>query len=339
MSEAKHCIFCGKKHEGKTCPPEAFIVMTCIKCNNEIIMPSDAAAMSMSVACGDCNNVDWKVKPATYDIMIKHNPDYGKFCVNMRAFDLKKINSATKYPSILTYHALGDRGCLKEEVLVHFSTDDEVFLSEKIDGTNARIILFPKGMYLIGSREELLYGFGDWIHNTTLDIVDTIKAVADNARRIYWDQLEQAVFVLFGEVYGGKAGTAKNYTKTGKLGFRLFDVMMTTAKEFEDLLDLPVDKIAAWRDNGGQNFACVRTIASVAADIGCLTVPSIIGTCPPQSVQETYDWLKNILPGTTNALLENDALGKPEGVVIRTEQRSKIAKIRFEDYERTLRKK
>jgi hypothetical protein len=257
----------------------------------------------------------------------------------MRAFDLKKINSATKYPSILTYHALGDRGCLKEEVLVPFSADDKVFLSEKIDGTNARIILFPKGAYLIGSREELLFGFGDWIYNTTLDIVNTIRTVADNARRIYWRQLEQSVFVLFGEVYGGKVGTAKNYTKTGKLGFRLFDVIMMEAKEFEDLLDLPIEKIAAWRENGRQNFVGVRTIANVAADIKCSTVPSIIGTCPPQTIQETYGWLKSVLPGTTNALLENDALGKPEGIVIRTEQRSKIAKIRFEDYERTLRKK
>jgi ribosomal protein S27E len=73
MNEAKHCIFCGIKHEGKICPPEAFVVMTCSNCNNEEIMPRDAAAMSMSIACGNCNNVGWKIKPATYIILIMAN--------------------------------------------------------------------------------------------------------------------------------------------------------------------------------------------------------------------------------------------------------------------------
>lgn len=30
--------------------------------------------------------------------------------------DLKKMNSLTKYPSILTYHQLGERGRLTEEL-------------------------------------------------------------------------------------------------------------------------------------------------------------------------------------------------------------------------------
>ena len=63
--------------------------------------------------------------------------------------DLEALNSATKYPSIRTYHALGERGSLTEEVT---GFHGDVVLSEKIDGSNSRIIRLPDGDWLIGSR-------------------------------------------------------------------------------------------------------------------------------------------------------------------------------------------
>ena len=55
-----------------------------------------------------------------------------------RDFDLRKLNSATKYPSIPTYHALGERGMLLDE---HASFDGQSILAtEKVDGTNSRTI-------------------------------------------------------------------------------------------------------------------------------------------------------------------------------------------------------
>jgi hypothetical protein len=60
----------------------------------------------------------------------------------------------TKYPSIPTYHTLGEKGTLLEETV---SFEGEVILTEKVDGTNARIILLPDGSFILGSREELLY--------------------------------------------------------------------------------------------------------------------------------------------------------------------------------------
>lgn len=44
------------------------------------------------------------------------------------------------------------------------------------------------------------------------------------------------------------------------------------------------------------------------------------------------------LPRTRSALDEAGG-GKPEGIVLRTANRSVIAKARFEDYDRTLRRK
>ena len=82
-----------------------------------------------------------------------------------RKMDLDCLNSATKYPSILTYHGLGERGRLTEEVATF---PDMAILTEKVDGTNGRIILPPGDDYFIGSREELLYDSGCAAHPSGL---------------------------------------------------------------------------------------------------------------------------------------------------------------------------
>jgi hypothetical protein len=58
----------------------------------------------------------------------------------------------------------------------------------------------------------------------------------------------------------------------------------------------------------------------------------------PTGVEETSEWLQTILPSTLVALDEN-ASGRPEGVVLRNRDRSVIAKARVEDYARTLRRR
>ncbi|MEM8781093.1 MAG: hypothetical protein AAGF26_19995, partial [Cyanobacteria bacterium P01_G01_bin.49] len=55
--------------------------------------------------------------------------------------DLSKINSLTKYPSIITYHKLDSKnGGLLEEPL---KFQGKLLATEKVDGTNARIICLP----------------------------------------------------------------------------------------------------------------------------------------------------------------------------------------------------
>lgn len=39
---------------------------------------------------------------------------------DIRQVDLGKLNSMAKYPSILTYHALGDKGVLQDTVQIPF---------------------------------------------------------------------------------------------------------------------------------------------------------------------------------------------------------------------------
>ncbi len=72
---------------------------------------------------------------------------------------LPGLNSATKYPSIPTYHALDPKnGNLLEEP-VSFG-HEQVLLTEKVDGTNVRLI-FIHGHWFVGSREELLTHGGE----------------------------------------------------------------------------------------------------------------------------------------------------------------------------------
>src|SRR5262245_53731373 len=117
---------------------------------------------------------------------------------DVRTVDLAKLNSLTKYPSILTYHRLDPRtGGLLEEA-THFS--GAVIGTEKVDGTNSRIICLPDGNYLLGSREELLYARRDLIGNPSLGIADALKETAERlctTRR-------PGITVFYFEVFGGK---------------------------------------------------------------------------------------------------------------------------------------
>ena len=139
-----------------------------------------------------------------------------------RDLDLRKLNSATKYPSIPTYHSLGDRGSLLEETV---SFDGQPLIAtEKVDGTNSRIIVMPDGCYLIGSREELLHAKGDLVHNPALGIVDTLKPAADRISSDYQSP-EDTITTVYLETYGGKTtAAAKQYTSNREFGYRVFDV-------------------------------------------------------------------------------------------------------------------
>src|SRR5262249_26329407 len=89
-----------------------------------------------------------------------------------RAVDLVKLNSMTKYPSIPTYHLLGEKGALLDERVAFAG---RVLGSEKVDGTNGRVIFLPDGCWIVGSREELLLARGDLIGNPALGIADALK--------------------------------------------------------------------------------------------------------------------------------------------------------------------
>lgn len=253
----------------------------------------------------------------------------------MNKTDLSKINSITKYPSIQTYHEM-DRGNLLEKAV---SFAGEVIATEKIDGTNARMIMFPTGDWFIGSREELLYAKGDIISNPSQGIVDALEGWAYSRA---WTPDQPTVIFL--EVFGGKIGkNANQYTSEKKFSFQIFDIAEFESIDFWGMLNWETDKIAQWRDNGGQHFLTEEQLVGRATTggLGAPLVPRLLrvdGSELPQTVSDMAVWMKDRLV-TTNVALDDRATGHPEGMVLRNLDRSVIAKARFEDYNRTLQRR
>jgi hypothetical protein len=253
----------------------------------------------------------------------------------MTVADFAALNSATKYPSIATYHTLDPKTGRLTEPAMQFTGD--VISTEKLDGTNGRIVLMQDGDYFIGERENLIYAKGDRILAPNLGIVATLKPLADRivASREHGLDMAGPVIVLFLEVYGGKVGgNAKQYTSTATLGYRLFDYAVVAS----EVLSWPRERIASWREHGGQEWGTEAGLQWMSEDYGIPLVPRLGAMTTqelPSSLEGMYKWLIDVLP-TTNVALDEGALGRAEGVVLRTVDRSVIAKARFQDYERTL---
>ncbi|MFI5733332.1 RNA ligase family protein [Kribbella sp. NPDC051587] len=254
--------------------------------------------------------------------------------LDLRDCDLDNLNSVTKYPSIPTYHSLDPRngGLLDERV----PFAGPVIGTEKVDGTNARIITLPDGSYLLGSREELLYAKGDLIGNPALGIVAELRSVADALPVPAADRIE----VRFLEVYGGKVtGASKNYTGEKRVGHRLFDAIHLT--DYEALLAQPRAALSDWRESGHQPFFTEEELQKLATTDGLTLTPRLFtldAADLPNTLTETQAFLTTHLPHTLSGL-DATATGTPEGIVLRTPTRTTIAKARFADYTRTLRRK
>ena len=252
-------------------------------------------------------------------------------------YGVDKLNSMTKYPSIQTYHEI-DRGYLKENLTDNIGFgNDTVYITEKIDGTNGRILIM-NGDYIIGSREELLYRKGDIFGNPSQGIVDIMKPFAEHiASKMENDNV---LYVFYGEVYGSNINGAKQYTKHRNSNVRFFDCIDFAT--FEEFIDKPIENISIWREHGGQPFIDVFMLADRMTDLGYIdnVVPPVgkdIGSNIPTNRADTYEWLKQF--ETTYATIDKKMFaGRAEGVVVRDSSRKMIRKIRFEDYEKTLKK-
>lgn len=244
-----------------------------------------------------------------------------------------KINTFTKYPSILTLHQLGDKGVLKEEFTTPIQ-DEKLYATEKIDGTNGRIICFG-GEHLIGSREFILYHSNDLYFDSGQGIVEGLKNLDIKI------PTDTKIFtVIYGEFYGGRVSSNSKWYGQDKIGFRIFDIA-----EYEDLsiLELPLSKISTWREREteqgiiyGQNFLTRTAMQDKFPNFEY--VPLVEFDLGDMSHRTILDNLNKFIP-QTNVALSDSAIKKAEGLVLRNEDRSKIVKIRFEDYERTFKMK
>jgi hypothetical protein len=122
---------------------------------------------------------------------------------------------------------------------------------------------------------------------------------------------------------------------------RVFDVMPWTeavdrAYQMDDL-----QRIAHWRDNGGQPFLSNSALTALCLDYELGMVPPIwVGDASgvPTGIPETKVWLESLFPeNQSRCRLDENAPGLPEGMVLRTADRTSIRKLRFEDYKKTVR--
>lgn len=265
--------------------------------------------------------------------------------------DFRTINSMTKYPSIQTYHEI-DRGILKENLTddgVVPNHDEAIYATEKIDGTNTRIII-THGDYIIGSREELLCSLGDRLYNPSQGIVQAIRGIA---RDIYYraEIPNGYVVIVYGETYGGNIGAgAKNYTSDkDTCGFRVFDIKAIDKDQFKYFQCLSPDQIAPLREHNEVGFwfnvarpgnAFAERMMAILKECSIETVPPVATfkySELPTGRNEMYSLLCSAVT-STQAALDDTAKKTPEGMVLRTADRRWIRKVRFEDYQKTFKK-
>lgn len=270
--------------------------------------------------------------------------------LNGQIYDKAKLNSMTKYPSILTYHKTAPRGGLLPELTEGENRADHVlFVTEKVDGANSRIVFFTNEDgrikdFFIGSRENMLYVSGDRCFNEDGHIVENILTVAEEIiTHAALDDVQlppESIVTFYFEHFGGHNNGWKQYTAGDNYGARLFDIKTITYEDANRFLQMNNDQLAGARENDQiGTWYSVGHMLAICGVLGIRHVPyvdTMNGEDMPETLRDTYEWLKFF--AESHVILDDKALGHAEGVVIRSENRTYIKKIRFEDYQKTERK-
>jgi hypothetical protein len=208
-----------------------------------------------------------------------------------------------------------------------------VIATEKVDGTNSRVIVL-EGDYILASREELLFHSGDLLHNPSQSIVEYLRPLAEAGSFL---SVPGCLTVWYGELYGGKIGKgAKQYTGHRTVGFRLFDIALIRLDDVSEMLKWKRTSISSWREHGGQEFFGEQKLTEFANTTALELTPRLARfDFLHTSHQKVLEILERFLPRTQVAL-DEQARGQAEGIVFRTSDRSALVKAKFKDYRRAL---
>ena len=164
---------------------------------------------------------------------------------------------------------------------------------------------------------------------------------------------DDKIYVVYGEIYGGSLPATKNYTSNKKnIGFRIFDVRTVVP---DILNDDCIEKICYDREHFNSEGDHMRWYTreelqtnnsnqiQFVTESGVITrsYQNIIhsmnaGTIRfPKDIESSYEYMI-YLGRCSNYCLDEVVDNKCEGYVFRNQNRSKIFKMRFEDYERTI---
>lgn len=270
----------------------------------------------------------------------------------VETYGIDKVNSLTEYPSILTYHKLGDKGGLLNELYEdnRFGKNELLEVTEKVDGTNMRLILTNED-YLVATRSNIVYAQDDRIINEK-----AVKPVLDECdyliKTMQKDRMNDSVLVVFGEVYGNsicngsKVYCSEDIPSSRK--FRVFDVREFPCIDFENILEKDLQDISRFKSNSNQYWYDYDMLDAFCYEYQLERTPvlcRINEMILPTDIDETYKWMQeykdsnSIIGVKQDGKVYNQNFGKAEGVVIRNKDRSVISKLRFEDYERTFKRR
>lgn len=264
-----------------------------------------------------------------------------------------KLNSITEYPSILTYHKLGDKGALLNELYDEnrFGKDDMLEVTEKVDGTNMRLII-TNSDYFIGTRSNIVYAKDDRIINDpSVEVV--LKSCEYLINNFIGDKLlDDNVYVIYGEVYGyNVCNGSKVYcsiSDSNHRKFRVFDIRAFPCLRLESLLDKSIQEISWFKSNSKEYWYDYDELDAFCAQYQLERTPELMRISErdlPTDFDEVYKWMtqfkesKSVIGTPVEGKEYNAKFGMSEGIVIRNTDRSVISKLRFEDYERTIRKR
>lgn len=249
----------------------------------------------------------------------------------------EKLNSMTKYPSILTYNALGGKGGMAMGLCdgEGFPSNTILEATEKVDGTNTRMVVIGDD-YVIGSRTQFIHAKHDRIINDK-QIIPCIDALRE------FEGEDGYMYVIYGEAYGaGIQDGSKVYVALGdETKFRVFDVYKISLDKVENLLHQPQNVISHWRDNNEQPWYNTDELREFCNTYHVDRTPIVNifnSNEMPIETPDVYEFLKNFseshsLIGSSEGVENlNKKYGRAEGIVVRTPDRSFIRKLRFEDY-------
>lgn len=168
-----------------------------------------------------------------------------------------------------------------------------------------------------------------------MGLVEELRELADRLT-----PPEEGLQVHFLEVYGAKITDGSRWYTGDRttIGHRLFDV----ARIPMSVLDYQLLEISQWREEGGQNYLsrggelegwAEREQVDLVPDLGWVNAEEL-----PTDVEGMAAYLAQVLP-TTRASLDSTGIGTTEGIILRSDDRTVIAKARHEDYTRTLKRR
>ena len=189
---------------------------------------------------------------------------------------------------------------------------------------------------------EIIYAKGDRVlPAANRKHIEYLIPVADKITSRLSSTSDTVLFI-YGELYGYKIQKWQNYTnEENDYGYRVFDIFSLSVDELNSMLDtMSPDQASIWRDNNSQPWYSVDKLKEVSSALGLLTVPYIKRDFMKE-ISNDIDTINQFLYRFVNTRAELHANDnkKAEGIVVRTFARSYISKLRFEDYNKYMRKK